>query len=806
MYTTVSGMPMLWFTAPARAWEESFPVGNGRLGAMVRGGRPAERIALNEDTFWSGPGERALPQVPHGLLAEVRALIEAGRHAEAGEALRATQGADAEAFQPVGHLEIEHLEDAPPDVYRRSLDLREGVAATQWESAGLLVRQEVLASAVDQVIAVRLETGHPQGLHLRIGLGSPQPRSACRVDDDGRLSLLLAAPRHVVPWPRTDGVISSDDEVRSVRAAAMARILVEPSQESSSAESCVVAGESSIEVRDAVAVTIFVAIRTGFTRWDALPTDDAEACLRNALLEVNAAADMGWEAVRARHVSEHRELMDRVTLRLETGQAAPDVPIDERLARRAAGESDEDLAAAAFAFGRYLLAASSRPGTQAATLQGIWNEQIAPPWNSQYTTNINVQMNYWPAEVAALPECHDPLLGLVADLAEAGRETARQLYGARGWTCHHNTDLWRITVPVGAGAGDPKWAQWPMAGAWLSLHLAERWRFGRDLDHLERQALPIAVDAARFVLDLLVPNEDGDLVVSPSTSPENCFVTEHGVAGVDRGTSSDRTLARELFGFVLEAAAALTAAGRAPAAEDQAAIGEVRDAFERLAPLCIGSRGQVLEWSGEWEETEPHHRHVSHLIGLYPGSLLATDPRLREAARTTLHERGDEGTGWSIVWKIALWARLRDGAAAHRLLGHYLRPVTPNADGGWETAGGVYTSLLCAHPPFQIDGNLGVTAAIAELLLQSHEIDDDGTPILDLLPALPPAWTAGTVTGLRARGGVTLEHLSWRDGHVESAALHAAQNTTVVIRYQGTNGQSTTRSVSIKADQTEYVV
>lgn len=803
MSTTVSGSPTLWFTAPARAWEESFPVGNGRLGAMVPGGCPAERIGLNEDTFWSGPGERELPAVPDGLLAEVRALIDERRHAEAGHALRATQGADAEALQPVGSLEIEHLDsvDAAPDAYRRTLDLRDGVAAAQWERGGWLVRQDVLASAAHQVIAVRVETEDPRGLHLRIKLTSPQPRSECRVDGDGRLALLLAAPRHVVPWPRTEGVIYPDDEVRSIRAAAMARIIVEPSQAPSSAEPCLGAGDDALEVSGAVAVTIFVAIRTGFTRWDAEPSDDAETCLRNALLEVNAAADDGWHAVRTRHVSEHRELMDRVSLRLETGQAPLDAPIDQRLARRAAGESDEDLAATAFAFGRYLLAASSRPGTQPATLQGVWNEHITPPWNCQYTTNINVQMNYWPAEVTALSECHDPMLGLVADLAEAGREIAQHIYGARGWTCHHNTDLWRNSVPVGKGAGDPMWAQWPMAGAWLSLHLAERWRFGRDLDHLERQALPIAVDAARFVLDLLVPDGSGDLVVSPSTSPENQFVTDQGPASVDRGTAADQTLARELFAFILEADAALTAAGRMPAAEDKAAIDEVRGALDRLAPLRIGSRGQLLEWSGEWEETERHHRHVSHLIGLYPGRLLATDERLREAARATLRERGDDGTGWSIAWKIALWARLRDGEAAHRLLGRYLRPVAPSGNGGWESAGGVYNSLLCAHPPFQIDGNLGVTAAIAEFLVQSHEIDEDGAPLIDLLPALPPAWTAGTVTGLRARGAVTLERLTWQDGRVQAAVLSAEYDTTLTISYQDTNGATRYRKVSLAAGQ-----
>ncbi|MFD5337766.1 glycosyl hydrolase family 95 catalytic domain-containing protein [Streptomyces hawaiiensis] len=338
---------------------------------------------------------------------------------------------------------------------------------------------------------------------------------------------------------------------------------------------------------------------------------------------------------------------------------------DQRLTRRADGAPDEDLCVLAFALGRYLLAASSRPGTQAANLQGIWNDRIAPPWNCQYTTNINVEMNYWPAETTALPECHEPLLDLVADLAEAGRAAARGLYGARGWTCHHNTDLWRIAVPVGKGLGEPKWAQWPMAGAWLSMHLAERWRFGREVDFLARTAFPVCVDAARFVLDLLVEDAHGYLVPSPSTSPENDFLTGEGPAGVVAGSTADVTLARERFDFVLEADRELEAAGTTRTDPDAAAVEEVRKASSRLAPLRAGTDGRIPEWPGEPEETEPHHRHLSHLIGLYPGRSLDS-PALREAAHRSLEGRGEGGTGWSIAWKIGLWARLGDGASAYR--------------------------------------------------------------------------------------------------------------------------------------------
>lgn len=776
----------LAYLAPAGSWPEALPVGNGRLGAMVHGGFPEERISLNEDTFWSGPGETAPPDVPAGLLGEVRDLIRAGRSVAAGALLRGTQGADAEAYQPVGDLRISHLDRDDPAgaTYRRWLDLRDGVAVLE---RGAL-RQEVFASVGHQVLVVRLSTGDPSGLRLDLRWATPQPRAEIRGNGPAGLALLLTAPRHVVPWPRTDGVVPGDADSPAPRAAALCTALVEGGGATVRVEER--ADGPVLAVRAATAVTLLVAIRSSFTGWRSPPGRDVEACLARCAEEVRNAGGTGWAALRAAHVAEHRALMDRARLVLDA--PAPRLPTDVRLARRAGGEPDEQLCVLAFAFGRYLLAAASRPGSQPATLQGIWNDQVAPPWNCQYTVNINTQMNYWPAETTALAECHQPLLRLVTDLAEAGRDTAGRIYRARGWTCHHNTDLWRVTVPVGRGHGDPKWAQWPLAGAWLSLHLAEHWRFGRDLIFLAEVASPLALDAALFVLDLLVDAPDGHLVTSPSTSPENEFGTDDGPASVDAGTAVDLTLARELFEFVLEAQAALTVAGRPPGDEAAAGVREVRAALARLAPPRIGSRGQLLEWSAEYPEVEPHHRHLSHLVGLYPGRAIARDPRLRAAARRSLTERGDAGTGWSIAWKIGLWARLGDGDAAHRLLGAYLTPAAA------EHQGGVYPSLLCAHPPFQIDGNFGVTAAIAELLVQSHLVCDD-IPVIELLPALPRAWPSGSVAGLRARGAVTVEELVWADGAVRAATLAATADTTVEARWRDRDGTRRARRLTLAA-------
>jgi alpha-L-fucosidase 2 len=771
----------LCFAEPAAVWEDALPVGNGRLGVMVHGGFPVERLCFNEDTFWSGPGDTVPPDVAPEVLAGVRALVSAGRFVEAGRMLVATQGADAEAYQPIGDLEIAHRgQDVPAQRYRRSLDLRDGIARMDRVGAdGVTRSQAVLASVAHQVIAIRLSD--PEGMDLDLRWTTPQRRAHIRREGTNGLALMLAAPRHVVPWPRTDGVIDDDDDVRSMRASALA--VVEADGETRTEDSV-------IAVRGATSVTVYVAIRTGYEDWQTPPIQDEEACLTRSMHDVAEARKTGWDGILAAHVKEHRALMDRVTLSLDA--PAPDLMTDQRLTRRAQGRSDEQLCALAFAFGRYLLAASSRPGTQAATLQGIWNPHVSPPWNCQYTTNINVEMNYWLAETTALADCHEPLFRLISEVAEAGRVTADRVYHARGWACHHNSDLWRLTPAVGKGYGDPMWAHWPMAGPWLALHLAEHWRFGLDRRFLREVAMPIALGAARFVLDMLVEDADGHLVTSPSTSPENQFLTDSGPASVDAGTAMDLTLIRELFEFVLEGQSIL----------DELADAEIGAALARLAPLAVGSHGQLLEWSAERREADPHHRHVSHLVGLFPGRTVARDEPLRAAARQSLEDRGDAGTGWSIAWKIALWARLGDGAAAHRLLGHYLTPVGHSTDTEY-AGGGVYRSLLCAHPPFQIDGNLGVTAAIAEMLVQSHLVRH-GATVIELLPALPPQWAAGKVTGLRARGGVTVDSLVWADGVPVTAVLSSTVDTAVEVSWRDKNGRSRDERLDLVAGQPAY--
>ena len=755
-----------WFDGPAGRWVDGLPVGNGRLGAMVWGGLAELRCSVNEDTFWSGPPQGPEPVVPEGLLDSVREQLRAGRHVAAGELLKAVQGRNAEAFQPVGDLVLRWAGPAAgPQGLRRELDLVGGVAGHRAADG---TAAEVLAEVAHGLLLLHWESPVPRDGEL--SWTTPQRRRTVRVRGEDCLALLLAAPSRVGRDEHGPVVEYAD---RALRAAALARVRV-----AAGAPPEPTADGQALRLRGVRELTVFVDVRTGFAGWDRPPEGDEHACTTAAAAGIAPAFTTPWPELRSAHREEHAARMSRVTLRLDApGTAAR--PLDERLHARAQGAPDEQLIPVLFDFGRYLLLACSRPGTQPAHLQGLWNDQVSPAWNCDYTLNINTEMNYWPAETTALPECHEPLLRLVSEIASAGRGVARALHGARGWACHHNTDLWRATWPVGEGRDDPMWSFWPMGGVWLCLHLAEHWEFGRDRDFLRRTAWPLAAGAARFALDLLHEDEDGWLVTGPATSPENSFMTPDGPASVDLSTTMDGTLLREIFAFLRRSAP------EAGDAAEESLLDEIAAALPRLRPLAAGPDGRLLEWHVPRQEIEPTHRHLSQLLGAFPGSSSCASLAARVSVRRSLDARGEAGTGWSMAWKAALRARLGDGDAAHHLLGRFLQPVPADGSGG--DRGGVYLSLLCAHPPFQIDGNLGVTAAIAELLLHSHQ-----NGCLDLLPALPAAWPAGEVRGLRARGGITVEELTWSDGAPTRVRLSAApdvpRGTAFHLRWRNASG------------------
>ncbi|NGY64680.1 glycoside hydrolase family 95 protein [Lentzea sp. NEAU-D13] len=704
-------MTRLWFTAPAGTWEEALPLGTGRLGAMCFGGVDTELVQLNDDRLWTG-SPLPPPSGDPDLVTKARAHALAGSPRAAEDLLRQVQGPDTAKYLPLANLMlVGGPAEAEAESYRRELDLRTGVYSLSYRTGATEVRREAVCHPGLHVLALRV-TGAQVGLLLRGQLPGEHFTSTGEV-----VSVLGQVP---------DGM-------------AWAAVAV-------------VDGD-----------TVYVATEAGYRGPGAHPLDDPAECSRLALARVEQARRLGWATVREQAVEAHQALFDRVSLQLGP---APDLPTDQRLAR-----PDPALAALLFQYGRYLLITSSRPGTLPANLQGVWNPHVDPPWRGNYTLNINLQMNYWPAEVTALPECHEPLLEFVSRLAGFGTATAKALYGAPGWVAHHNSDPWCLTTPV---SGDPAWANWPMAAAWLSRHLWEHYAFTGDVDWLRDHAWPVLRGAAEFCLHWLV-ERDGVLTTAPSTSPENHYLVEGRPVAVGVGSTMDLALIADLFANLLDAADVLKV-------RDDV-VDSVREI--ELPPPPIGSHGQLLEWADEIAEAEPDHRHLSHLFGLYPGDRIdpALTPELAEAAERALVARGDAGTGWSLAWKAALWARLGDGDRAHTLLSMLLTDATT---GG----AGVYRNLLCAHPPFQIDGNFGATAAIAEMLLQSH------TGEIRLLPALPGAWPTGVVRGLRARGGVVVD-LWWDEGELRAVGLRALDDEkTVVLRYRDRTAEVTVRPLA----------
>jgi alpha-L-fucosidase 2 len=751
----------LWYQKPASNWNEALPVGNGRLGAMIFGGVDEELLQLNEETLWSGGPVNTNPNpLAPEALPQIRKALFDQDYKTADELAKKLQGLFTESYEPLGDVRIRYKfpEGAKAEGYTRDLNISDATATTQFTINGVTYRREIFVSAPDQVIVLRLTSSEKGALNFTVAASSPLYHSKVIAGSDA-IGVNGKAPSHTDPsYMQTmeiPVVYNDPTGCRGMRFTFTVR--------ARSADGTVTTDKNGLHVSGGSDVTIFISAATSFNGFDKCPDSEGKDEKQIAAHHLQKAYEKSFDAIRKAHVDDYQKYFNRVSLELPSSEQ--NLPTDQRLQRYAEGAKDNGLEALYFQFGRYLLISSSRPGGIPANLQGIWNHHVRPPWSANFTTNINAEMNYWMVESANLSELHEPFLNLIRNVSRTGSETAKNFYNASGWVLHHNTDIWAASNPM---SGSPSWANWPMGGAWVSQHLWEHYQFTGDKKYLADFAFPLMKGAAQFCLDWLVENKDGVLVTAPSTSPENVFITDKGYKGtVSIATTMDMSLIWDLFTNTIQASRHLGVD------EDFRKI--LIEKRQKLYPLLVGKKGNLQEWSQDWEDEDPNHRHVSHLFGLFPGrqiSLIRT-PEFANGARRSLELRGDGGTGWSKGWKINLWARLHDGNHAYKLIREQLK-LTGLEGTNYGNGGGTYPNLLDAHPPFQIDGNFGGTSGITEMLLQSHD------EVVHLLPALPDVWATGKITGLKARGGFTVD-IAWNKKVITEVKIHSSLGNSVRI-------------------------
>ncbi len=758
----------LWYDAPARQWTDALPLGNGRLGAMVFGTPAQERIQINEETIWGGGPHNNVNYDAKDGLAEIRQALWEGRRSDAQalcDQYISSKSAHGMPYQTAGSLILDFDGITDFTDYYRELDLNRAVALTRFKADGVEYTRESFVSFPDQVIVMRLTASAKGKISFKSSYNLPY-----------REDRILSQSAQVNGKQATMTISCKGDDHEGIegkiRFTDKTLIVPEGGQ--------MTADDNTIAVTGADAVTIYISIGTNFVNYQSVEGNENQAADR--WIEPLSKGKVKYDKMLAAHIKEYQKQFGNVTLDLGTNDQAK-LPTDQRVAQFAS-TFDPQLVSLYFQFGRYLLISSSQPGGQAANLQGIWNESRQAPWDGKYTTNINVEMNYWPAFVCGLSQTFDPFLQLVKDCAEHGKETAA-MYGCRGWTLHHNTDIWRSTGAVdGAYNG-----MWPTGAAWFCSQIWDGYLFNQDPAYL-KEIYPIMKSACEFFIDFLVEEPvSGNkyLVIAPSYSPENAphvqDVLGKGNITTVFGATMDNQMMADLFGNTIEAAALM-------GEKDAEFVKTLKNIQSHLAPMKIGSWGQLQEWFEDWDDPKDNHRHVSHLWGMYPGHQITADatPDLFKAVRTSLEARGDESTGWSMGWKVCLWARLLDGNHAYKLIQDQIKPAGGRGFGG---RGGTYNNLFDAHPPFQIDGNFGCTAGIAEMLVQSH------TGKVVLLPALPDVWKDGTVKGLQCRGGFILEELTWKDGKPATVKVRSTVGGKLDISWNGKD-----QSIDTKAGKT----